>query len=161
METIYEGLINELKLQLNLKRIELELNLKQIKFKKIMILINNQKYDEITEIIHDSNIQTLIKNIVTEREKIGNELEKKLNNLIWLNELLIKFGEEPHTSQQEALKFLKKNVFINIYDLVAEKYEKRTTRELLQKELRNCPDRRYPLLSAKENKTLKCFLIKC
>ena len=79
MATIYEGLINELKLQLNLKRIELELNLKQIKFKKIMILINNQKYDEITEIIHDSNIQTLIKNIVTEREKIGNELEKKLN----------------------------------------------------------------------------------
>ena len=161
METVYEGLINELKLQLNLKKIKLQLNLKNIEFKKIVKLINNQKYDEITEIIDDDNIQTLINAIVTEREKIGNELEKKLNNLIWLNELLIKFGEEPHTSQQEALKFLKKNVFINIYDLVAEKYEKRTTRELLQKELRNCPDRRYPLLSAKENKTLKCFLIKC
>ena len=161
METVYEGLINELKLQLNLKKIKLQLNLKNIEFKKIVKLINNQKYDEITEIIDDDNIQTLINAIVTEREKIGNELEKKLNNLIWLNELLIKFGEEPHTSQQEALKFFKKNVFINIYDLVAEKYEKRTTRELLQKELRNCPDRRYPLLSAKENKTLKCFLIKC
>ena len=75
--------------------------------------------------------------------------------------MLIKFGEEPHTSQKEALKFFKKNVFINIYDLVAGLFEKRTTKELLQKDLRNHPDRRYPLLSAKENVHVKCFLVKC
>ena len=76
MATVYESLINELKLQLKLKKIG---------FNKIVKLINNRKYDEIVEIIDDENIQTLIDAIVTEREKIGNNLEKKLNNLIWLN----------------------------------------------------------------------------
>jgi hypothetical protein len=61
MATIYEGLTNELKFKLGLKN---------IKFYKIFILINNQKYEEIIEIIDDENIQTLINNIVTEREKI-------------------------------------------------------------------------------------------
>ena len=65
METIYEGLTNELKLQLKLKKIG---------FNKIVKLINNRKYDEIVEIIDDENIQTLIDAIVTEREKIGNNL---------------------------------------------------------------------------------------
>ena len=161
MTTVYESLVNELKLQLNLKKIEFKnIECKNIEFKNIFRLINNQKYDEITKIIDDANIQTLINDIETEREKIGNNLEKKLNNLIWLNELLIIFGEEPHTSLKEALKFLKKNVFINIYDLEAGFYEKRTTKELLKKELRKHPDRRYPLHSAKKNVTLKCFLIK-
>jgi hypothetical protein len=150
MSTIYEGLINELKLQLNLKKIG---------FNKIVKLINNQKYDEIVEIIDDEHIQTLIDDIVSEREKIGNNIEKKLNNLIWLNERLIQFEKEPQTSKTQALKLLR-TIFINIYDLEAEKYEKRTTRELLQKELRKHPFTRYPLHSAKENETLKCFLIK-
>ena len=150
MATVYEGLTNELKLQLKLKKIG---------FNKIFKLINNQKYDEIVEIIDDEHIQTLIDDIVSEREKIGNNLEKKLNNLIWLNERLIQFEKEPQTSKTQALKLLR-TIFINIYDLEAEKYEKRTTKKLLQKELRNCLDRRYPLHSAKENETLKCFLIK-
>ena len=113
MATIYEGLINELKLQLSLKKIG---------FIKIVELINNQKYDEILEIIDDENIQTLIDAIVTEREKIGNNLEQKLNDLIWLNERLIQFGEEIQPSKTKAIKLLKKKVFINIYDLEAEKY---------------------------------------
>ena len=149
MATIYEGLINELKLQLSLKKIG---------FIKIVELINNQKYDEILEIIDDENIQTLIDAIVTEREKIGNNLEQKLNDLIWLNERLIQFGEEIQPSKTKAIKLLKKKVFINIYDLEAEKYEKRTTKELLIKDLRKHPWRIYPLHSAKENETLKCFL---
>ena len=150
MATIYEGLINELKLQLGLKK---------IKFKKMFRLINNQKYDEIVEIIHDEHIQALIDDIVTEREKIGNNLEKKLNNLIWLNERLIQFEKEPQTSKTQALKLLR-TIFINIYDLEAEKYEKNTTWELLAKQLRKHPETRYPLHCAKENETLKCFLIK-
>jgi hypothetical protein len=150
MSTIYEGLINELKLQLNLKKIG---------FNKIVKLINNQKYDEIVEIIDDEHIQTLIDDIVSEREKIGNNLEKKLNNLIWLNERLIQFEKEPQTSKTQALKLLR-TIFINIYDLEAEKYEKKTSWKLLAKQLRKYPFTRYPLHSAKENETLKCFLIK-
>ena len=151
MTSVYEGLICDLKIRLKNKN---------IKFKKLFSLINNQKYDEITKIIHDESIQTLIKNIVSKRETISNNMENKLNDLLWLNERLIQFGEEPQSSKTKALKLLKTKVFINIYDLEEEKYERRTTKELLRKEIRKNPDRRFPLCSAKENKTLRCFLIK-
>ena len=151
MISSYESLICDLKIRLKNKN---------IKFKKLFSLINNQKYDEITKIIHDESIQTLIKNIVSKRETISNNMENKLNDLLWLNERLIQFGEEPQSSKTKALKLLKTKVFINIYDLEEEKYERRTTKELLRKEIRKKPDRRFPLHSAKENKTLRCFLIK-
>ena len=151
MTSVDEGLICDLKIKLKNKN---------IKFNKIFSLINNEKYDEIIEIIDDETIQTLIENIVAEREKIGNNMENKLNNLLWLNDRLIQFGEEPQSSKTKALKLLKTKVFINIYDLEAEKYEKRTTIQLLKKELRKKRDRRFPLCSAKKNKTLTCFLIK-
>ena len=151
MTSVYEGLICDLKIKLKNKN---------IKFNKIFSLINNEKYDEIIEIIDDETIQTLIENIVAEREKIGNNMENKLNNLLWLNDRLIQFGEEPQSSKTKALKLLETKVFINIYDLEAEKYEKRTTIQLLKKELRKKRDRRFPLCSAKKNKTLTCFLIK-
>ena len=95
-----------------------------------------------------------------ERKKISNNMENKLNNLLWLNDRLIQFGEEPQTTKSKALKLLKTKVFINIYDLEAEKYERRTTKQSLKKELRKNKDKRFPLCSAKENNTLKCFLIK-
>lgn len=92
-------------------------------------------------------------------------MEKKLNDLLWLNELLIQFGEETHSSKTQALKVLKTKVFINIYDLATdqykkEQYEKRTTKNLLRKELKEHPERRYPLHSTKKNIILKTFLIK-
>lgn len=151
MATIYECLINELKSQLQFKRIN---------FKNMFRLINNQKYDEITEIIDDEHIQTLINDIVTERENIGNELEKKLNDLIWLNSRLIQFGEPPQESKTKALHLLRTKIFINIYDLEGGLYDKRTTKILLKKDLRKNPERRCPVNCAKENITLKCFLIK-
>ena len=151
MTSIYEGLICDLKIKLKNKN---------IKFKDLFSLINNQRYDEIIEIIDDETIQRLIENIVTEREKIGNNMENKLNNLLWLNDRLIQFGEEPQSSKTKALNLLKTKVFINIYDLEEEKNEKRTTIQLLKKELRKKYDRRFPLCNAKENKTLRCFLIK-
>jgi hypothetical protein len=150
MTSVYENLICDLKIKLKNKN---------IKFNKVVNLINNQKYDEIIIIINDETIHTLIQNIETERIRIGNSMEKKLNNLVWLNERLIQFGEEPQPSKTKALKLLKKTVFINIYDLEAEKYEKRTTCLLLKKELRKIPEKRFPLYIAKENITLKCFLI--
>ena len=151
MTYVYEGLICDVKIKLKNKNIN---------FNKIFSLINNEKYDKIIEIINDEKIQRLIENIIDEREKIGNNMEKKLNNLLWLNERLIQFGEDPQSSKTKALKLLKTKVFINIYDLEAETYEKRTTKQMLKKELRKTPDRRFPLCSAKENITLKCFLIK-
>ena len=149
MISVYESLICDLKIKLKNRN---------IKFNKVVSLINNRKYDEIIIIINDETIHTLIQNIETERIRIGNSMENKLNNLVWLNERLIQFGEEPQPSKTKALTLLK-TVFINIYDLEAERYE-RTTRELLKKQLRKHPEKRFPLYAAKENITLKCFLIK-
>jgi len=150
MTSVYEGLICDLKNKLKNKN---------IKFKDFFSLINNQKYDEIIEIIDDETIQRLIENIFNERERIGNNMETKLNNLLWLNDRLIQFDEEPQSSKTKALDLLKTKVFINIYDLEAEKYERRTTKQLLKKELRKKCDRRIPLCNAKKNITLRCFLI--
>jgi len=150
MATKYEELVTNLKNKLILQ---------QIKVKKIFSLINNKKYDEIISIVNDATILTLIKDIELERVKIGNNLEKKLNNLLWLNNILIQCNEEPQPTKTKAIKMLKSRVFINIYDLEAENFEKRTTKDLLKKELKNKANR-FPLQSAKENETLKCFLIK-
>ena len=143
MTSIYENLICDLKIKLKNKNKN-----KKIKCKDLFSLIN------------DETIQTLIVNIVAERKRIGNNMENKLNNLLWLNDLLIKFGEKPQSSKTKALKLLKTKVFINIYDLEAEKYEKRTTKQKLEKELREKCDRRFPLGDAKEYITLRSFLIK-
>ena len=151
MSTVYEELICKLKNKL--KNIN-------IKFNDLFKLINNEYYDEIIEIINDETICTLIENIVIERERIGNNMENKLNNLLWLNDILIIFGEEPQLTKTKSLKLLKSKVFINIYDLEAERYNCRITKQLLKKELRNKPARRFPLNIAKNNITLKCFLIK-
>ena len=150
MLSLYETLVCDLKLILKNNN---------IKYKDILKLINNQKYDEIIELINDESIHNLIENIINERERIGNSMENKLNNLLWLNDRLIQFGEEPQPSKTKALNVLKNNVFINIYDLEAEKYEKRTTKKQLQKDLKKNIDRCYSLCIAKNNPTLKCFLI--
>jgi hypothetical protein len=97
-------------------------------------LINNEKYDEIIEKINDDTILNLINDMINERERIGHNIELKLNNLLWLNERLIQFGEEPQISKTKALQVLRTKVFINIYDLDADLYEKRTTRALLIKD---------------------------
>jgi len=125
MITKYEKLINKIKLKLKYKN---------IKFNDIFNLINNEKYDEIIEKINDDTILNLINDMINERERIGHNIELKLNNLLWLNERLIQFGEEPQISKTKALQVLRTKVFINIYDLEADLYEKRTTRALLIKD---------------------------
>jgi len=151
MMTVYESLISDLKNKLINKNIE---------YSNVFSLIRNKNYDNIIEITDDKTIPSLIYNIVCEIETIGNNMEKKLNDLLWLNDRLIQFGEEPQSSKTKALKLLKKKVFINIYHLEAEKYEKRTTKQHLIKDIQKNPERCFPLLIAKKNITLKCFLIK-
>lgn len=146
----YENLVNELKIKLQDKK---------LKFNKIFTLINNEDYQQIIEITKDNSINILIENIMNERIRIGNSMEKKLNNLIWLNERLIQFNYEPEQSITKALRILKK-IFINIYDLESEQYDKITTKQLLRKELMKKRNRCFPLNYAKGNKTLRCFLIK-
>jgi hypothetical protein len=140
MASPYYDLIDELKVKLKSRHIP---------FNAIMNLINSQEYED---------IHVLITKIVEERDHIGKTMEKNLNDLLWLNERLVQFGEEPQPSIRKARRLFKAKVFINIYDLVAEKYEMRTTRSKLTEQLRDHPERRFPLQIAKKYKALKCFL---
>ena len=155
MPTVYEGLIRDLKDKLKSKN---------IKFNKIFSLIDTQEYTKINEMIEDGPTQILIQKIVTERKTIFNNMEIKLTNLLTnlssLNDLLIKFGEEPQPSKTKARKLLKKKVFINLFDLESEQYDKRTTLQNLKKDSRKNRHRRFSLSDAKEHPKLKMFLIK-
>ena len=141
MASPYYDLIDELKVKLKSKHIP---------FNIIMNLINSQEYED---------IHVLIGKIVEEQDHIGKTMEKNLNDLLWLNKILVLFGEEPQPSKTKARRIFKKKVFINIYDLVAEKYEKRTTKQKLAEELKNHPERRFPLHKAKKYRLLTNFLI--
>jgi hypothetical protein len=140
MASPYYDLIDELKVKLKSKH---------IKFNPIMNLINSEDYED---------LHVLIVKIIEEREHICETMEKNLNDLAWLNEKLVLFGEEQQPSITKARRLLKAKVFINIYDLAAGKYEKRTTRSKLTEQLRDYPERRFPLEIAKKYKALKCFL---
>jgi hypothetical protein len=140
MSSVYYDLIDELKVKLKSKHIP---------FNPIMNLINSQEYED---------IHVLIAKIVEERDNIGKTMEQNLNDLLWLNDKLVIFGEEPQPSITKARRLLKKKVFINIYDLAAKRYEKRTTWSKLTEQLRDYPELRYPLHIAKKYRVLTCFL---
>jgi hypothetical protein len=140
MASPYYDLIDELRSKLKSKHIP---------FNPIMNLINCQEYED---------IHVLITKIVEEQDHIGKTMEQNLNDLVWLNDKLVIFGEEPQSSITKARRLLKAKVFINIYDLAAEKYEKRTTRSKLTEQLRDYPELRYPLHIAKKYRVLTCFL---
>lgn len=129
--------------------------------KEIFSIINNKDYEEMVVVITDEagEIMNLIEKIIDERDKIGNSLEKKLNDLSWLNDRLVDFKLEPQKSKTKALQLLK-TIYINIYDLEAGQYEKQTNYKTFRKDIKKHSYRCYPLINAKENITLKCFLKK-
>jgi hypothetical protein len=149
MATRYENLLNELRTELRVRRIG---------YNRIIRLINRQEYDDIPYIVDDYGVNNIIDGIITEREVIGNMMTNILNNLDMLNNLLIIFNEKPQPSLTKARKLLKQKVFINIYDLVAGRYDMQTTKQDLINDVRRNPDRVFPLKVAKRNRVLKCFL---
>ena len=152
--TRYEYLVNELKSELIIQ------GFGKKRQKKIFGLINRQEYDELRGIINDYMINNLIDEIGNEREIIASNIANILNSLDLLNGLLIIFNEEPQSSLTKARKLFKKNVFINIYDLAEGRYDMRTTKRLLIRDMRENPDRCFPLKVAKRYPVLKCFLWK-
>jgi hypothetical protein len=144
MTTIYEDLINELKIKCELKGIKFT----KKNFKKI---INKNITDKNKNTKKRLDDDELIEKIVTELEVKAKKLQEILEaDLKVLNELLIIFGEETQPSKTKAKKILKTQVFINIHDFVEEKYEKRTTEELLIRDIKNNPDRAFPLAKIRE-----------
>ena len=128
---------------------------KRVSYRDIIKKLNRFEYDEI---INDERICDIIQDIIAEREDIARIARDIYNKLTFLNELLEIFGEEPQTSLTKARKLFKTKIFINIYDLCDGRYNKRTTKELLRKDLRQNPERRFPLKLAKGTR-FKCFLI--
>jgi len=153
MATIYEGLINELKIKCELKGIKFT----KKNFKKIINKETTTKNINTKKRLDDDE---LIEKIVNEIETIAKKLQEILAaDLKGLNELLIIFGEEPQPSLTKAKKLLKTKVFINIFDLLEKKYEKRReTIEELQQDIKNNPDRTFRLMFAKSSKKVKNFL---
>jgi hypothetical protein len=154
MTTCYEFLVNELKTELKIR------GFGKKRVKKFFGLINRRAYDRLRDIINEYVINNLIDNIVNEQEIIASNMANILNNIDLLNDLLIIFNEDPQLSLTKARKELKKKVFINIYDLVTNRYDRRTTKLLLIRDARTNPDRLFPLEVAKRYPVLKCFLWK-
>jgi hypothetical protein len=150
MASRYEYLLNELKTELRVRRIG---------YKRIIRLINRQEYDEIRAIVDDYVINNLIDGIIAERDAIGITVANTFNTLVLLNDLLLVFNEDPQPSLTKARKLFRRKVFINIYDLVAGRYEMRTTKRVLRDDIRRNPDRVFPLRNAKRHQVLKCFLL--
>jgi hypothetical protein len=138
----YETMVTQLRLAVHSKR----------QFKRVLGLINNDRQDEIV----DPQVKDLAMNIAVERARICTNFETQIDDLDWINKVLIHFGEEAQHTKTQARKLLKTKVFINIYDLMTGKYDRRTTKELLKKELRTRLDRRF----RPSTKILKLFLIK-
>ena len=126
----------------------------------IINLVNKRDYVKIIELTDDLDMFDILADIEKERQRIADNLEKNLVNHKWLNKMLIKFGEKPQSSYKKALNELKTKVYINIYDLEGELYNKKTTFKKLNQDLKDNPSRRFPKIYAKNNPTLKCFLIK-
>jgi hypothetical protein len=146
--------VNELKTELKIR------GFGKKRVKNFFGFINRQEYDKLRDIIDEYIINNLINNIVNEQEIIASNIANILNSLDLLNDLLIIFDEEPQPSLTKARKLFKNKVFINIYDLAEGRYDMRTTKRLLIRDMRTNPDRCFPLGVAKRNPVLKCFLWK-
>ena len=143
------------------KSLKKECRKKRVKYNKIIRTLNRYEYDEIIhmiEIINDDNIIDIIEDIIEERIVIANNIENMYKSLPLMNDYLAIFNKEPQPSLTKARKLFKTKIFINIYDFEYGMYNKRTTKELLRKDLQKKPERRFPLKLAKE-RGFKCFLI--
>jgi hypothetical protein len=147
--TRYEYLIDELKIELGIRGGD---------FLSILRIINREEYEDIGDISDDKVICYLIEGIVNERVIIGDNVANLLNNLVLLNDLLIKFNLKQQSSLVRARNELKK-VFINIYDLEAGRYDRRKASiQEITDDIRSNPERLFPLDIAKGDSVLKCFL---
>jgi hypothetical protein len=99
--------------------------------------------------------------IYDERCKISDGIKCKLDDLLWLNNCLIRFGHEAQPTKTSALRMFKKHVHMLIYDLEYERYDKAYESRIdMIRALRKNVLLRYPINVAKRDPTLKLFLVK-
>ena len=99
--------------------------------------------------------------IYDERCKIGDGIKCKLDDLLWLNNCLVRFGHAAQPTKTSALRMFKKHVHMLIYDVEYERYDKAYESRLdIIRALRKNPLLRYPKEMAKRDTVLKLFLVK-
>ena len=148
--TRYEYLIDELKIELGIRGGD---------FLSILRRINREEYEQIGDISDDKVICYLIEGIVNERVIIGDNVANLLNNRVLLNNLLIIFNLKQQSTLAKARNELKRNVFINIYDLEAGRYDRGVASiQDITDDIRSNPERLFPLDIASSDSVLKCFL---
>jgi len=94
-----------------------------------------------------------------ENERVAEVMNRRLNDLTWLNDMLVIFNLPIQPSITRARYILKIRVFIGIYDLEAGRYDNYyPTRDELRKYLQADKRRIFPKKIAKKHPTLKLFL---
>ena len=124
-----------------------------------LFLFHKGKFDAILRINNnDVKVIKILHLLLQELENIENFIKTNNNNLEWLNLVITKCGFPPELSLTKARGFIKKRLYINIFDLYNREY-KNVSRKAFNKDLIENPKRRFPLNLAKVKGT-KEFLKK-
>ena len=160
----YSELVDHLKSKIKGKiaykpRVRDLLNLPEYEEEKIEELLNSSKIkindDDKMDIVFTI---CLIRDEIKRLEDFTKRMETRLDNLEWLNAILILFKEEPQPSRKKARKLLK-TVYVYIFDfdcLPEELCGKKTTHDQLIERVKK--DGPYPLKMAKKTRYLQHFL---
>jgi hypothetical protein len=108
--------------------------------------------DELESIIYE-----LIEEIIKVQEFMFCELNAKFSTLNGLNETLELLGEPPRESITQAKRVFKR-LYVNIYDVLDEKYYMRVSKIKFTLDIIENPSRVFSLHIAKRYPHLKCFL---
>jgi len=135
---------------------------------RIIDCVNNDKLDEIAEecakldeIVAAGLLNTTIgflqydvanqmEDSVADQmeDSVADQMEKNLCNLKWMNRCITTFGLLPQPTKKQARKVLRR-VNINIYDLCANRLDKRCSLRALKRDMRQNKWRRFPKKMAK------------
>ena len=128
---------------------------------RIIDCVNNEKLDEIAEecakldeIVEAGLLNTTIEFL---QNDVANQMEDNLCNLKWMNRCIKTFGLLPQSTKRRARKVLRR-VNINIYDLCANRLDKRCSLRALKCDLRQNKWRIFPKKMAKQHTLLREFL---
>jgi hypothetical protein len=124
---------------------------------------NRELTDQIQKLRNQKNgyagyVGSLEKQISEENKSLGRKMEANLDDLNWLNNVLVKTGFNKEETEAQARASIKKNVLMNIYDLIDGNFKKNFDNF---SDFRADITRRkkfFPLDEAKQDGLLKAFL---
>lgn len=117
--------------------------------KNNLFLFHKGMFDAILRINNnDTKVIKILYSLLQELENIELFIKTNNNNLEWLNLVITKCGFPPEPSLRKARGFIKKRLYINIFDLLVGIYINKSKKNF-NKDLIENPKRRFPLNLAK------------